>query len=109
MAGIVYVLEEFEQNAGTPTGYYKVGMTNQDFEKRMGDLQTGNPRPLVDVRRAQVRDMRTAETQAQDAVERLPSVTRQIIKDRKTEWFYLPIASKGAFLAAFDSVIRRYQ
>lgn len=110
MAGTVYVLEEFDQNAGTATGYYKVGMTeSEDYGKRLGDLQTGNPRPLVPVRAERARDMKTAEKEAQKAVGKLPSVTRQVIKDRETEWFYLPLTSKGAFLATFDSVIKCYQ
>ena len=39
----IYLLQELCKRA--PTGFYKVGSTT-DAQKRVSDLQTGNPRPM---------------------------------------------------------------
>lgn len=45
--GYVYLLSErTRRNGGQPTNYYKIGVSSKP-DKRLADLQTGNPRPLV--------------------------------------------------------------
>ena len=43
--GFVYLLCERSSLEGESTGYYKIGVSCKP-EKRLSDLQTGNPRPL---------------------------------------------------------------
>ena len=51
------------------TGYYKIGKTTQDVNKRISDLQGGNPHKMKHLESHQVPDMDEAEQRAHHATQ----------------------------------------
>ena len=64
--GYVYIIQEGDGYGGA-TSYYKVG-SSDNLNKRLQDLQTGNPRPIGIVEHWQVHDKTSAERAAHNAV-----------------------------------------
>ena len=95
-AGYIYVLQE-----GGPSGqsgYYKLGSSG-NLKKRLGDLQTGNPRHLEILDKWPVKDMTNAEAQARKAVEPYAATL-----GGGREWYYVTTNTK-AFLDAINDAV----
>jgi len=76
MTNCLYVMNEHG------THFYKVGITTPEVEKRLSNLQTGNPRRLVIVRKYDGLGVRHIEAQVHDML------ARYRVRD-DGEWFEL--------------------
>ena len=96
--GFVYILRE---DVGP---YHKVGITN-DVDRRVRDLQTGNPRKLHVVYKKEVNDVSKAETAAKEAAKDFKvSASMQ----GGTEWYNVPANQYNAFENAIEHAINAY-
>ena len=111
-AQYIYVLREGYQT-DDKTGYYKIGKSVRP-EKRLRNLQTGNPRRLhfhCDPNYWQVNDRQVfaAERAAFNAVNGNGDFKRVTFPDRRhknTEWFYSP--TKSCPCGIVQNAIRDY-
>ena len=101
--GNVYLLQE--KANGTVTGNYKVGKAvENNFKKRMSDLQTGNPRKLDDIRKVLVSDYTAAEKGVQTALSEY-----KVDLGGGTEWFKAEQSELESFLNTFDETVNAYK
>lgn len=97
----IYIIGE--SSLKQPTGYYKIGKTD-DWEERIKNLQTGNARELYYCRVIQVWDMTAAEKAAHDKV----AVCRAKDGGGK-EWFFVPQEWEQKFITLFSQAISNYR
>ena len=101
-SGKVYLLSEHNPDS-SKTGYYKIGKTTQDVNKRISDLQGGNPRKIKEVESHQVSDMSEAETRAHHAVEKWNT---KATYGGGSEWFLVPQNEYGDFYNKFNDAVK---
>jgi T5orf172 domain len=85
MAQIVYLHSEIDPTTGKPTGYYKLGLTTVDVEKRKSQYKAGNPRELRTVNIVEVPNAQESET----ALHRQYAGFNQKANGGGDEWLYL--------------------
>ena len=99
--GYVYCIAEYED--GRKTGYFKIGTTNNP-DKRLQDLQTGNPRELKIWKEPLLVSQRLdAEKAAHAAVEKY-----KVDQGGGTEWFKVPQDEQDKFYDLFCEAIKQY-
>ena len=99
--GYVYCIAEYK--GGRESGYFKIG-TAYDPEKRLKDLQTGNPRELKIWKEPQwVSQRLDAERAAHTALEEYKVNLRG-----GTEWFKVPQDEQDKFYDLFCKAIEQY-
>lgn len=99
--GYVYCVAEYE--GGKESGYFKIGTAN-DTEKRLRDLQTGNPRQLKTWKEPQLVSQRLdAERAAHTALEEYKAN-----QGGGTEWFKVPQNEQEKFYDLFCEAIEQY-
>lgn len=98
----VYLLSEHNPD-GSKTGYYKIGKTTQDVNKRISDLQGGNPRKIKEVESHQVSDMSEAETRAHKAVKKWNT---KATYGGGSEWFHVPQNEYDDFHNKFNNAVK---
>ena len=96
-SGYIYIITQ-EGQSGEPFTLCKVGRTN-DLNRRLGQLQTGNPQLLDYYRTFSVRDMAEAEKMAHTAVSKYHTTG---------EWFRVPKREMAAFVGEIASAVRSY-
>lgn len=105
--GQVYLLSE--HNLGLEslrTGYYKIGKTTQDVNKRINDLQGGNPREIKRLESHPVPDMDEAEQRAHHATQRWNTKESH---HAGSEWFYVPHHEFSEFHEKFNNAVHNRQ
>ncbi|NER97429.1 MAG: GIY-YIG nuclease family protein [Symploca sp. SIO1B1] len=91
--GWVYVLEEIDPISGSPTGFYKVGRTEQErVEDRVRNYQTGNPRRLEVFYREVVPEPDEAEKSLHEDLKKY-----RVDFGGGEEWFRLPQTKLSRF------------
>ena len=103
--GTVYMLAEIDENQ-RETGFYKVGKTKQNINKRISDLQGGNPRKIVCKTYANVNDMNGAETAAHRALQQWNTKARF---GGGSEWFLVPGNDFNRFLNGFNDAVQQFR
>ena len=101
--GYIYLLSEHTQSNGQPTCYYKIGVSSKP-NKRIADLQTGNPRPLMfhdEPRR--VSKVISAERLVHKAVGSYASGL-----GGGKEWFYVPREEWESFWNCYQKALSEY-
>ena len=102
--GFVYLLSEQNRTKGEPTSYYKIGVASKP-ERRLADLQTGNPRPLCfKGEPARVTKVISAEKSAHKA---LSSYATNLGGGR--EWFQVAEEKWLDFWNTFQKAIEPYK
>ena len=101
--GYVYIIAEFTKENGPPTWLFKVGRT-VDPAKRLGDLRTGNPRPIHYHDYFEVSDAAAAEKAAQTAVDVYKSEL-----GGGTEWYDVPKNNWDRFLTSVKNAVKPYK
>ena len=92
MIAIIYVIRE------TETSYFKIGYTSKEPSKRLGELQTGNPRQLKLVRYIEIEKAYQVEQLLHNVLGKWHV---------KREWFNIPPQDESAVFTLFDAVIKR--
>ena len=101
--GFVYLLSEHTQSNGHPTHYYKIGVSSKPT-KRIADLQTGNPRPLVfQGEPTRVSKVISAERQVHKAVASYASGL-----GGGQEWFHVPQEDWESFWNCYQKALSAY-
>ena len=101
--GYVYLLSEHTRSNGQPTHYYKIGVSSKP-NKRIADLQTGNPRPLAfQGEPILVSKVISAERQVHKAVASYASSL-----GGGQEWFYVPQQDWESFWNCFQKALREH-
>ena len=101
--GYVYILSEHTQSNGQPTHYYKIGVSSKP-DKRIADLQTGNPRPLTfHGEPIRVSKVISAERLVHKAV---GSYASGLGGGR--EWFYVPQEDWKSFWDCYQKALSEY-
>ena len=101
--GFIYLLSEHSKTNGEPTCYYKIGVASKP-ERRLADLQTGNPRPMYfKGEPTRVTKAISAEKCAQKAV----AVYATGIGGGR-EWFYVGEERWKDFWNCFQKAIEPY-
>ena len=111
---VAYMIAEFD-NGDEPTGYVKVGKsTESQFQNRLSNLQTGNPRRLKTLLCYIVTNAFEVETimdrLQQDKRIKLHSsrsndLTPQGYPEKKTEWYKIDGRSVKKFMADFRKAL----
>ena len=101
--GYVYLLSEHTKSNGQPTHFYKIGVSSKP-DKRIADLQTGNPRPLL-FQGAPIRVSRviSAEKSAHKAVAYYASSL-----GGGQEWFYVSQQDWEKFWNCYQKTLSEY-
>ena len=79
--GQIYLFTE-KTSQSKDTGFYKIGKTT-DWQQRLQDLQTGNPRKIGHVYHAEVSDMDAAASAAYEA-----TIAYKSKEGGETGWYY---------------------
>ena len=99
------MLAEIDENQ-RETGFYKVGKTKQNINKRISDLQGGNPRKVIFKTSANVNDMDSAETAAHQALQLWNTKARF---GGGSEWFQVPGDDFSSFLNGFNDAVQHFR
>ena len=99
------MLAEIDENQ-RETGFYKVGKTKQNINKRISDLQGSNPRKVIFKTSANVNDMDGAETAAHQALQRWNTKVRF---GGGSEWFQVPGDDFSSFLNGFNDAVQQFR
>ena len=95
----VYILEECKGDK--PTGYYKIGKT-RNLEKRISDLQTGNPRKLRHKKSKAVTDSTATESK----LLKHPDLSEYKAQhEGGREWFKVKEEDLESFYNTFDEIV----
>ena len=101
--GFVYLLSEHTWSNGQPTHYYKIGVSSTP-RKRIADLQTGNPRPLV----FQGEPVRVSKViSAERRVHRAVGSYASSLGGGK-EWFHVPHQDWESFWNSYQKALSEY-